>query len=471
MRIQIYISTVLLLSCFVSSCRDFVEIDSPPTQIDTKTVYADDANAISAIRGIYTELMGSGGFLTISGGCIPVASALSADELNSYGPTTSEFETNNLLPISYQVNNNIWIPGFRFIFYANSVLEGVAASSTLSAGVKQQLKGEALFVRALCSFYLTNVFGKIPVVTTTDYRINNVIASSPQVDVYKQIVADLKEAQQLMAEEYVSSSNERVRPNRHTATALLARTYLYMRDWEHAEEEATKLIGNTSVYGLEPLDKAFLKESREAIWQLKSGDGISRNTNEANFFILFSTPIGVALSTQMLNAFESGDQRKLQWVGNYTNAAGSWYFPYKYKRFEVNVPATEYSIVFRLAEQYLIRAEARAQRGNLTGANSAASDLNTVRGRAGLGGTTAVTLPQMLAAIEHERQVELFTEYGHRWLDLKRMPGFTDPSKTRADEVLAPVKGANWQPTDVLYPIPQVEYNINPKLGQNAGYN
>jgi hypothetical protein len=126
--------------------------------------------------------------------------------------------------------------------------------------------------------------------------------------------------------------------------------------------------------------------------------------------------------------------------------------------------------VFRLAEQYLIRAEAKAQLGNITGVNSAASDLDTIRSRAGLSVTTATTREEMLKAIEKERVCEFFTEWGHRWLDLKRSESFITAGNTRADDLLKVLK-VNWQSTDMLYPIPQEEMRQNPASTQNPGYN
>ena len=116
-------------------------------------------------------------------------------------------------------------------------------------------------------------------------------------------------------------------------------------------------------------------------------------------------------------------------------------------------------MVLRLAEQYLIRAEARAQQNNISGSQS---DLNLIRNRAGLVNTAANDKTALLTAIEHERQVELFTEWGHRWLDLKRT--------NRADAVLGPIKAPNWQPTDMLYPIPQTQIANDPNVHQNPGY-
>jgi hypothetical protein len=119
-------------------------------------------------------------------------------------------------------------------------------------------------------------------------------------------------------------------------------------------------------------------------------------------------------------------------------------------------------MVLRLAEQYLIRAEAQAQQNNLAGAKS---DLDAVRLRSGLPGVTVTTKEAMLQDIAQERQTELFTEWGHRWFDLKRT-GAMDSVMTRT----AVVKGTAWKPHFKLFPIPQTEIQANPNLTQNPGY-
>jgi hypothetical protein len=160
----------------------------------------------------------------------------------------------------------------------------------------------------------------------------------------------------------------------------------------------------------------------------------------------------------LLSAFENGDQRMNKWLGKNIVNDLAYYYPYKYK---VNAysPITEFYIVLRLAEQYLIRAECRAQQDNIDGAKS---DLNIIRSRAGLVNTTANNQDSMLLAISHERQVELFCEWGQRWCDLKR--------SGNANAILGDRKAPNWQPTDSVYPIPAYEIQNNPFLVQNAGY-
>jgi len=133
-------------------------------------------------------------------------------------------------------------------------------------------------------------------------------------------------------------------------------------------------------------------------------------------------------------------------------------YPYKYKSLTSGANA-EYYTVLRLAEQYLIRAEARAQQNNIGGAQS---DVSIIRNRAGLANTTANTQAALLLAIEQERWVELNCEWGHRWFDLKRT--------NRVNTVIGALKPATWKSTAALYPIPSAEIGKNANLLQNPGY-
>ena len=230
----------------------------------------------------------------------------------------------------------------------------------------------------------------------------------------------------------------------------------------HAEEQATTVINKTELYSLTELDKVFLKNSNETIWQLIPPN-LQKYTNEGSLFNRPTYSADMAtMSDNLYNAFESNDNRKSKWIGVGNSGGQTWYYPLKYKEGYNNGTGAEYSTVLRLAEQYLIRAEARARQDKLIGANSAASDLNVIRTRAGLPNTTAITLSELLNAIGQERRVELFTEWGHRWLDLK----LTE----QAGNVLGPLK-ASWDETDVLYPVPLTELQLNPNLKpQNDGY-
>lgn len=455
----------ILILFAMGSCEDFVEIDPPITELVSENIFSDDLTAIAAVNGIYAEMIGiNAGFANGDRGSITYIAALSSDELGYFSSDEDVLQFyNNSILVSNSIVRRLWSRAYNTIFLANRVLEGLNNNFDITEPLRKQLRGEALFIRAFSHFYLTNLFGDIPLILSSEYQSNNVAHRSSVNKVYNQIIDDLLEAQNLLIQDYPTI--ERVRPNLATATAFLARVYLYVEDWASAEQEASKVIENTNYSLLMDLDAVFLANSQEAIWQLRPLSG-SRNTLEGFFFILNrppSTSSGrVAMTNELVNSFESEDARFISWTNSYTEGTNSWVYPFKYK-VRTGSDITEYSMVLRLAEQYLIRAEARAQQNKLI---DAIADLDKIRNRANLpllqDTNPTISQSDLLLAIEQERRVELFTELGHRWLDLKRTG--------RADVVLQSSK-VNWQTTDGLYPIPQNEIDINQNLlPQNPGY-
>jgi len=164
-----------------------------------------------------------------------------------------------------------------------------------------------------------------------------------------------------------------------------------------------------------------LKNSSEAIWQLMPVV-TGYNTFEGSWFVLLSTsaPTNVTASDSLLNAFKAGDNRRTSWIGNVTVSGTTYYFPNKYK-VRTGATVSEYYTMFRLAEQYLIRAEALAQQNSIS---QAVGDLNVIRQRAGLVDlSTSITQAECFTAIEQERRIELLCEWGHRWFDLSEPIG------------------------------------------------
>jgi hypothetical protein len=441
------------------SCDSFVEVELPNSQLTGTTVFEEKATANAAMTNIYASIRDEG-LLTGTSFGISCNLGAYADELDFYGDTsysTFYFYNNTLLPSNTSVGN-YWNATYNQIYAANAIYEGVLASTTLTPDDSNRLKGEALFVRGLLHFYLANLYGNIPYVTTTDYKANSTVSRLPISEVYNRIEADLIQAAILLPENYLTSG--RARPNKSAANALIARCYLYSGSWAEAANSASAVLNNTGLYVPEPnLEKVFLKECTETIWQLPPAiEG--RNTDEAATFTLFvAPPLTVALSESLMAAFSSNDLRRTFWIGEVTNGSQTWFYPSKYKQTTVEASSSEYAIVLRLPEQYLIRAEARAQLGDLAGAKE---DLNQVRLRAGIGETTAVSQHQILNAILQERELEFFAEYGHRFFDLKR--------NGKLDVVLSTVK-LGWNSTDSLLPIPESELSVNPNLlPQNPSY-
>jgi hypothetical protein len=462
---------VLILLLSITSCKKFVQLDTPPTLLVASSVFNDNTTATQAQANIYSQMSSNTESYNMSSN-----SGLLSDELTSYessGPQR-QYYINAMTANEGYIGS--WFNAYNYIYQANAVLEGLQKSSGVSAAVKKQLSGEAKFIRAFWHFYLTNCYGAVPLVTTTAYATNGRLARTPQPLVYQQIIQDLKDAQGLLSNHYVDFSDtatttERTRPTLWAADALLARAYLYTKQYDLAEAAATVVIAHTDQYGLEPdLNNVFLANSEEAIWQLQIPQpNNGQATADGYNFILLAAPNGggVSASSQLLGSFEPGDNRRTKWVHDTTFAGTPYAYPYKYKQGMNNsATVTEYVMVLRLGEQYLIRAEARAQQGKLP---EAVSDLNAIRNRAGLGNYTGSTTDAaaVLGAILHERQVELFTEWGHRWFDLIRT-GMVNSVMG----VVTPLKGGIWNPDghQTLYPISQLELSKDNNLTQNPGY-
>lgn len=443
----------------VTSCEEFIEIDAPKTEITSNIVFSNDAAAMSAIRGIYSLMTSSQSF---TNGEIERYTGLSSDELVNHSSRNEQlqFYFPSLTSLNGVVYGVFWREAYKYISNANAVIEGLSKSTSLNNSTKTQLEGEAKFIRAFCHFYLMNLFGDVPYVTTTDYQQNSTAGRLPVSEVYSRIISDLTDAKNLLTSDYSFSNNERIQPNRYAAMALLARVYLYSGKWAEAEQEASTIISNTTDFQLVEIENIFLANSKEAIWQLQPAVP-EKSTAQARIFLLFNKPTEVSLNPDFVASFETGDERRGAWVGEFSDASGTYYYPSKYKVYSGST-LTEYAMVFRLAEQYLIRAEARAQMMNLSGA---IEDIDKLRLRAGLpliqDSEPGISQEDLMAAIARERKFELMAEWGHRWLDLKRTE--------TTDATLSGIK-LDWQQTDELYPIPQSERLLNPALTQNPGY-
>jgi len=458
------------LLLFMGSCKKLIDVQPPVTRVVSSSVYENDATATAALTGIYANMsqaaMDGSGITSLS--FLP---SLSADELTLIdGYTNVGFTAYYSNALTNLTSPNFWNVIYPVIYSLNEAIEQLEAARTLSPAVKQQLLGEAKFNRAFCYFYLVNLYGDIPLVTSTDYTINSVLKKSPKADVYRQVTTDLKDAQSLLSKVFlnatlINTTKERIRPSYWAATSLLARTYLYTSAYDSAEIQASSVISNAGLFGLTSLDSVFLKNSREAIWQLQPVNaGI--NTQDAQLYILPDEGPGpnypVYLSRFLLNSFEPGDRRWNHWVDSVTVGSDVYYYPFKYKINMVPSTVIEYMMVLRLGEQFLIRAEARAQLGE----PNAIDDLNTIRLRAGLTGYAGSTdKNSLVAAILHERQIELFTEWGHRWFDLKRTG-----TVNKVMQTVTPEKGGTWNASWQLYPMPLTELKADPFLVQNADY-
>lgn len=466
-NIYILMIGLLLIAASFTSCKKLIEIPNPASAITQEVQFADSLTTLSAVTGVYALNNGNG--FAYSSVVFTSLPALSADELtyvtlNDY----QQFYNYSLTPLNTGVPI-LWGNIYQSIYQVNAVLKGVTDNARLSPSFQKQITGEMEVVRALYYFSLVNFFGDVPLVTTTDYKATDRLPRSSVVNVYSQIMADLADARKKLNVSYPSAG--RARPNLYTAIALQAKVNLYQGNWQSAYNAADSVI-RLGGYSLVQtgLTKVFLSGSTEAIWQIPGAQSFSNGVPDAVAFIpaSASTFPNYLITPFLLNAFEAGDQRLVNWIGSKVRAVGgvnqTQYYPYKYKnRLSTATPAED-QMVFRLAEMYLIRAEAAAHLGSVSNLNQALADVNAIRLRAGLLASTADVTSQaaVLKAVMKERQTELFCEWANRWYDLKR---------TGTAAAVLGAEKIGYTPNAALYPIPQAQILLNNLLIQNPGYN
>lgn len=444
---------VLILA--VTGCKKFVHVGEPDDSLTTTAVFSNDSLAQAAVTGLYIKIMSSTRFL-LNGG-MSLFPGLSADELQRTSSLVNEdpFFNNAINSTNLLDNVNLWKAAYAYIYQCNICIEGLQKSTGISAGIKTQLQGEVLFVRALCYFYLVNLYGDVPLALSTNADVNTMLSRSSVDEVYQQIETDLSAANDILVDDKPNTT-----PTKYAARALLARVYLYRKNWSKAEDMASAVIESKQFALGGDLARVFRSDSKETIFQL-APVADRMNSGEGFIFVQSSPTLrpNYNLTTGLLNSFEPGDLRKINWVKTVTLSQQTYNYPYKYRVY-LSSTISEYNIVLRLAEQYLIRAEAKAYQNKI---EDAVIDINTIRIRAGLPVlSTTISYDECLQRIEQERRIELFAEWGHRWFDLKRT--------NRANVVLSVVKGSNWQTEDQLYPVPSTELEIAPNLKQNPGY-
>lgn len=494
-----------LLPAFLSlaGCSKLIEINRPSNTVGNDVVFKTDERATTALMTVYAQMINFNGSISLSNGALPVFAGLMSDEyMKNYANVDpgdfmiDGFYKNNIIRTNTMPDVAFWQNGYQVIFSANAVIEGVAASTSpaLTAGARNLLTGEAKLVRAFQHFYLADLYGAIPLVLTTDINQTRTLERTPVNDVYVQIEQDLKAAFQLLPADYSAAKNTRYRANKWVAAALLARLYLYEKKYQEAAEQASIVI-NSGGYKLVSPEQVFKIGSEESLWQLEYSTRGGFPPPEVTFFtpamqynkvpddykMLFTDPVMFAefasggqmipqcpMTPALIGAFETGDLRKAMWTDTVPVPVEPPYngkgYRFSHKTENVNLDGSldpSAYTVMRLAEMYLIRAEARAQLGTALG--DATDDINKIRTRAGLPDIATGTREQLLAAVAQERRVEFFGEWGHRWFDLKRTG--------KATEVLSNIEEKKpWSNDHLLLPLPQQEMINNPLLKQNPGY-
>ena len=442
---------LLLSFTLLVSCKEILEPAPNDIRIDDLTLNrAADAPLVRV--GLYSAFRS----MTSS---VVIAGDFTADNIRHNGTFASyqEFGTKQITSTNSDVAA-FWGSIFRTVYVANFILEKLPQiTSGLSSDSRKQLTAEARFLRGLANFYGVYTYGDIPLITTTDQTANRNISRSPKAAVLTAVLADYEAAINDLPDD---SSTGAAYLSKRVVRAALARFYLYQKNWAQAEIYAGQVISSGKFTLVPDFNTIIIQNfTAESIFEV----GYTLNDDPATLNTLFVSRREVIPSDQAVAALisvQSGTRSatitldiKLQ-QGN----DNGW----TVRKYGTALEANANVVVFRLAEMYLIRAEARAQQSKLTGTNGAVADLNILRTRAKAPAITLTSQADILLAVEQERRIELAFE-GHRWYDLVRTG--------RAQAVMSAFS-PNWNSRYELWPIPQSEILRNPGLqgAQNPGY-
>jgi hypothetical protein len=404
-----------------------------------------------------------------------------SDNCYSGGDNPNNFQLDGFTTTALNANvSRDWNYLYDGINRANAILDNVPGinSNDLTTLRKEQILGEASFLRAFHYFQLVNLYGAVPLVL---HKINSVTPEAIYQErasvssVYNTILSDLLFALERLP---VSYADKKQRITKGTCNAMLAKVYAFQPspDWTKVKQYAEAVTGATTYKLVTDYNHLFdgaHENSSESILEVQFIAGGAQGNWGPQLWLppsltgdawrKFNTP-----ANDLINAFEANsDTIRLKASILYESncpwtdpkyPSGKIPFPYKQRSANGWASGNNY-ILLRLADIILLQAEAKNELGDLSGAKS---DLNIIRARVGLPNTLANSQAELRDSIALERRLELAFE-GHRWFDLKR---------TGKAESTMNALGLNYQVTaaKLLLPIPQTELDRNPKLTQNPGY-
>ncbi|MFD1468521.1 RagB/SusD family nutrient uptake outer membrane protein [Hymenobacter caeli] len=483
-----------------SGCKQFLDV-APQGQLSEDAIKADPAAAQKLVDGVYNALYLGGFGPDVSGFQYIILTDIASDDADK-GSTPSDYtdalNIDNFTATSSNGNvNNSWNGFFQAVARANQALDKIPLSPAADV-VKNRQIGEVRFLRAYFYFNLVRLFGPVPLlngVPTAGDANNPALQTRASVaDIYAFLIGDLQFAVDNLPAKATADVG---RANKQSAEAMLAKVYLYQKNYQKAFDLTADVIANGG-YALYPtyadIWRTVGNNNSESVFEVQTGVNAACNNSAVPIYTICQGPraggkygwsdLGYGFNTPSLalaNAYEAGDVRKAGTIITITNQGtvlwDGFRIPsqdsvegsrYSYKAYhsrtkEPNCGNTDYLPknvrIMRYAEVLLIHAEAALQIGN---AGAAAADLTAVRTRAGLGPKAAT-----LANIWQERRVELAMEHD-RFFDLVRQesvtPGRIVPIFAAQGKTF--VKGKH-----EIFPIPQPQIDLSGGvLTQNPGY-
>ncbi len=462
-----------------SSCADQLEVE-PRQSLTPATAFVD----LAGYNGLALNMYGRTRSFGYYGQTMMIAPEVLADNILVIANTGRY--------IQEEVNADragipIWnLNSFGAINDANIILAGIDEATGNDAALRNRIKGEAYFMRALYHFDLARVYGYEPGREVNGWNKATIIRTTPtlgfsdadlrarntNVEVYTQVEADLQQAISLLPTANLGSANV-YRASKAAAQALLARVYLYWGKNDRAEALATEAMATAgltndgtglvssanyvSAFNTFPNPESLFEvEIRQVDWS--TVDGVNNSVSSLSSNATAGAQFILSASLQLIASYEPGDVRLQTWTAT-TRAgfAGAVYSSNKWRgakgQFLENLP------VLRASELYLIRAEARFKTGNFAGARA---DLDALRSKRNLGPVASdLAGNDLFEKILQERRVEFALE-GHRFFDLKR-----NGLDIRKHRNLPVVPYADYR---VLTNLPLGELQRNDKLEQNPGY-
>ena len=352
----------------------------------------------------------------------------------------------NQTPANYVSNSEI----YSTVNQANQVIDKVTLLNNVSNTQKMRIISEATLIRSLAFFDLARTWGNVSLIreaTSSPTQFSGVKQTDAK-EVYREVITDVTNIYGGL-----SAITDRAHVSKATADAFLARVYLYSEDWDSAEKYATRLIENTNYELVDYPTFMKQKQSSESIWELTYSSSFQNNHS---YYWLSSNNGGRhewGPSKELVKLLSDpliGGTRKVLYSDLSTAQVPDYYVGNLYYRSTGDDPA----YLFRISEQYLIRAEARIKKST-PDVVGALVDLNAVRKRSGVPDFKSQHVSEIIQAIEDENRVEFALE-PHRWFDLVRTH--------RATFVLG------IKEYQTIFPIPYNDILADPDLVQNENY-
>lgn len=447
MKIKYIIATFFIAMLTFSCSEDFLTIPSQ-TALSTPVYFKTQADFEAAVNGIYAPLrsffnVGNTGGITGTSTYLTIGDMHSDNARYYYNPayrsTTGAENAADFIPDETIFSGN-WNTFYGWISRANQVLSLIDAA-TFDQAVKDNLKGQALFLRGLSYFWLARTYGDACIhlvpVTTVDGASKPL---SPEAEVLAQAISDATSASTLLKNKATQQAG---RATSGAAKMLLADIYMWQKDYVAAEGQLTGLSTEYSLMtDYKDVANPARKNNAESIFEIQFSststeysngtpysffpfpfhiDSVKKLTGTSNATALTEGE-GMGIPTPDLIAqYEVGDKRfaaTIKYVHDNSSPRVRLPMCIKYMHpHSLHRQTDENMPVYRYAEALLFLAEAINEQGGRS--SVALGYLNQVRTRAGLANSTASTQVDIRAAILKERQVE-FAYEGKRWWDLVR---------------------------------------------------